>query len=276
MEASPMETIRSIDSTPIAFERSGSGPPLVLVHGAAGDHRRWDVSGVREALARHHELYAMDRRGRGQSGDSVEYRLELEFKDVAALVRSIDGPVDLLGHSYGALCALEAALRAENLRRLILYEPPIPLDGGPLADPGVVARVEALVSAGEREEALIVFLRDVAALEPDEIRILKEAPSWPGRVAAAHTLPREERAADGYHFDPARFHAMRTPTLLLAGGESDPLYQAATRAVSAALPLSRTVVLEGQKHVAMNTAPERFVREVVGFLGAPDPPGPLP
>jgi pimeloyl-ACP methyl ester carboxylesterase len=265
-----METVRSIDSTPIAYERSGSGPPLVLVHGAAGDHRRWDVSGVREALARHHELYAMDRRGRGESGDALEYRLELEFEDVAAVVRSIDGPVDLLGHSYGALCALEASLRAENVRRLILYEPPIPLDGRPLADPEVVARVEALVSVGEREEALVVFLRDIAALEPDEIRILKEAPSWPSRVAATHTLPREERATDAYRFDPARFRAMTTPTLLLLGGESDPLYQAATRAVADALPLSRTVVLEGQKHVAMNTAPERFVREVVGFLGAPD------
>jgi pimeloyl-ACP methyl ester carboxylesterase len=264
-----METVPSVDGTPIAYDRTGSGPPLVLVHGAAGDHTRWDVSGVREALARHHTLYAVDRRGRGESGDSPEYRLELEFEDVAAVVRSIDGPVDLLGHSFGALCALEASLRAENLRRLVLYEPPIPLDGRPLADPEVVARVEALVSAGEREEALVHFLRDIAALEPHEIRVLQEAPSWPARIAAAHTLPREERAADRYVFEAGRFAAMTTPTLLLLGGESDPLYQAATRAVADALPLSRTVVLEGQKHVAMNTAPERFVREVVGFLSAP-------
>ncbi len=261
-----METTLSIDGTLIAFERTGSGPPLVLVHGAAGDHRRWDVSGVREALARHHRLYAMDRRGRGESGDGAEYRLELEFEDVAAVVRSIDGPVDLLGHSIGALCALEASLRVENLRRLVLYEPPIPLDGRPLADPELLGRVEDLVLAGEREKALVMFLRDIAGLGLDEIRILQAAPSWPGRVAAAHTLPREERATDGYRFEPGRFAAMTTPTLLLQGSESDPLYQAATRAVAAALPVCRTVVLEGQKHVAMNTAPERFVREVVEFL----------
>jgi pimeloyl-ACP methyl ester carboxylesterase len=269
METPPMERVLSGDGTPIAYERTGTGPPLVLVHGAAGDHRRWEVSGVREALARHRTLYALDRRGRGESGDAAGYGLELEFEDVAAVVRSIDGPVDLLGHSFGALCALEGALRVENLRRLILYEPPIPLHGRPLADPDLVARMETLLSDGEREAALVFFLREIAGLSAQEIQVLKDAPSWPGRVAAAHTLPREERAADAYAFDPSRFVAVTVPTLLIQGGDSDPLYQEATRAVAEALRRSRIVVLEGQKHVAMNTAPERFVREVVGFLEAP-------
>lgn len=265
-----MERVLSGDGTPIAYERTGTGPPLVLVHGAAGDHRRWEVSGVREALARHRTLYAMDRRGRGESGDAADYRLELEFEDVAAVVRSIDGPVDLLGHSFGALCALEGALRVDNLRRLILYEPPFPLRGRPLADPELVARMQALLSGGDREGALVFFLREIAGLTREEIHALQNAPSWPARVAAAHTLPREERAADGYAFDPNRFSAMKVPTLLIQGGDSDPLYQDATRAVADALPRARVVVLDGQKHVAMNSAPERFVREVVGFLEAPE------
>lgn len=264
-----MDHVRSADGTPIAYERSGSGPPLVLVHGAAGDHRRWEVRGVRDALARHHTLYAVDRRGRGESGDAPEYRLELEFEDVAAVVRSIDGPVHLLGHSFGALCALEASVRVENLGRLVLYEPPFSVNEEPLTDPEAVARVDALITAGRREEGLIDFLRDIAGLDLDEIRMLQDAPSWPARIAAAHTLAREERATNEYRFEPRRFAAMTTPTLLVQGGDSDPLYQAATRAVAAALPRCQTLVFEGHKHVAMNTAPERFVAEVVGFLAEP-------
>ena len=62
-----METIAAADGTEIAFERTGSGPPLVLVHGADVDHRFWDISGVRQSLAEHHTVYAMDRRGHGES-----------------------------------------------------------------------------------------------------------------------------------------------------------------------------------------------------------------
>jgi pimeloyl-ACP methyl ester carboxylesterase len=262
-----MELVRSVDGTLIAFHRTGSGPPLVLVHGAAGDHGRWDVGGVREALAAHRTVYAMDRRGRGGSGDAPEYRLDLEFDDVAAVVRSIQAPVDLLGHSYGALCALEAALRVDNLNRLILYEPPIPLGGDPVASPEQVAAMERLLAEGDREGALVHFLVRIAGISEDEVEILRGAPSWRGRVAAAHTLVREERACDGYVFDPARFRLVTVPTLLLVGSASEPLYHAATEAVAAALPNSRIVVFQGEKHVAMNTAPDRFVREVLAFLG---------
>jgi pimeloyl-ACP methyl ester carboxylesterase len=59
-------------------------------------------------------VYAVDRRGRGQSGDSPVYSIEREYEDIAAVVESIREPVNLLGHSYGALCSLEAALRVTN------------------------------------------------------------------------------------------------------------------------------------------------------------------
>src|SRR3712207_301123 len=103
----------SADGTPIGYERSGEGPPLVLVHGATSDRRRW--APILPALEKRFTVYAVDRRGRGASGDAQTYAIEREFEDIAAVVDAIGGPVDLIGHSYGALCVLEAATRSTNV-----------------------------------------------------------------------------------------------------------------------------------------------------------------
>lgn len=80
----------------------------MFVHGTTADHTRWNS--VRPAFAEYFTVYTIDRRGRGKSGDDDDYTLEQEVEDVAAIVNSIDEPVVLLGHSYGALVSLEAAL----------------------------------------------------------------------------------------------------------------------------------------------------------------------
>ena len=267
-----MRTVTSADGTPIAYERSGNGPPLVLVHGTAGDHTRWELGGVRPALADHYTVYAMDRRGRGRSGDTAEYDLEREYEDVKAVIDGIEEPVHLLGHSFGAICALEASLVTENLQSLIIYEPPVPweLVGPELFSEEIVSEMEALLEAGEAEAALIVFMRDVLELPEEQLAELRSAPSWQGRVAAAHTVPREERAPADYEWDPSRFAEMDTPTLLLLGSESPTWANESTRAIHEALPKSRIAVLEGQGHVAMNTAPALFLGEVRTFLRQPE------
>lgn len=123
-----METVSSADSTLIAYERTGDGPPLVLVHGgAAGSHLDWQP--VLPQLAEHFTVYAVDRRGRGGSGDAGEYELEREFEDVAAVVDAVAEPVRLLGHSFGAICSLEATLHTDNVSKLVLYEPAFPAEG---------------------------------------------------------------------------------------------------------------------------------------------------
>lgn len=263
-----METVTSPDGTPIAYERTGAGPPLVLVHGTTADHTRW--APVLPALEARFAVYAIDRRGRGDSGDAAAYALDREAEDVAAVVESIDDPVVLLGHSYGALCALEAARLTDGLRGLVLYEPPIPIGGHQAASADDLAAMRAHLDAGEDEAALVVFFTEVADVPPAQLDVLRSAPNWPARVAAAHTAYREARAADAYAFDPARFDGMTTPTLLLAGGESPTWFREAIDALEAALPDSRVAVLEGQEHVAMNTAPERFVEAVLAFVESVD------
>lgn len=258
-----MELIHSNDGTPVAFWRSGAGPALLLVHGAAADHTRWTP--VLAAFEQRFTVHALDRRGRGGSGDAAHYAIEREFEDVAAMLASIDGPVNVVGHSYGAICALEAALLAQNVGRLVLYEPPVSV-GIPLHPPGSIDAIQALVDRGERDAALTMFLRDAVKMPPHELEVLRQSPVWPARVAAAHTLPREMRIDPQYRFDPRKFSGFDTPTLLLLGADSPPIFSKATETVAAALPNSRVVTLSGQQHMAINTAPDLFVRDVLRFL----------
>jgi len=260
-------TVTSTDGTLIGVQRSGTGPPLVLVHGAVADRSRW--APVLPALEQRATVYALDRRGRGASGDTEPYAIQREFEDVAAVIASIGGPVDVLGHSFGAFCALEAARLTPNLRALILYEPPPPGVPGGLP-PGAVTAMQNLLQAGDRAGAVSTFLLHVARLPPHELELLRSAPSWPGRVAAAHTILREIHALEALPIlAPERYQALTAPTLLLLGGDSPPLYADTITALHGLLPNSRIAVLPGQQHVAMNTAPELFLREVIGFLAEP-------
>jgi pimeloyl-ACP methyl ester carboxylesterase len=266
-----MDKVTSADGTQIAFERTGSGPPLVLVHGgAAGDHTRWELAGVRATLAEHFTVYAVDRRGRGESGDAAEYAMEREYEDVVAVLDAISEPAILLGHSSGALFSMEAALRTNNIRKLILYEPVFQIgDYEPYSEP-LVAEMESLLREGQNEEALILFMRDAVNLTPPEIDALRAGPSWQRRLNAVHTIPREERAGGEYQFDAARFGSMTTPTLLLVGEQSLPPFIQSTEAVNEALPNSHIFIIEGHGHVAMLTATERFIEVVLAFAREAD------
>jgi pimeloyl-ACP methyl ester carboxylesterase len=262
-ESPVMLTITSKDGTRIAYSRSGSGPPLVLVHGTTADRTRW--SRVVPELEPHFTVYALDRRGRGASGDAVGYAIEREFEDVAAVIDAIDEPVFLLGHSYGAICSLEASILTDKVRRLVLYEPPIPIDR-PVYPPGVPERIQALVDAGDGEAALEVFFREVVRMPDRELDVYRTLPAWKVRITLAPTIPRELTIERGYRFQPERFAQFSIPTLLLLGGDSPPLFRQTIDMISAALPTSRIVVMPGQQHVAMDTAPELFLKEVIGFL----------
>src|SRR3990170_2085909 len=193
MRAGEVGRVLSTDGTPIAFWRGGAGPPLVLVHGTAGNHLSFRL--VQPLLEEHFTVYAMDRRGRGESGDSPKYAIEREFEDLAALVDSLGVPANLLGHSYGATCALGAAPLARNVRKLVLYEP---APGIPSVPTSSIERMEELIRRGERDDAMVVMFREVLEFSEEELEQFRASPTWPMRVAAAHTVPRELRAEESY------------------------------------------------------------------------------
>ena len=260
-----MHKVQSADGTTIAYEIRGQGPPLVMVHGSSLDHTRWGPSINR--LAEHFTLLLMDRRGRGASGDGPVYSIEREFEDVVAVVEAQGGPVNLLGHSFGAVCSLEASRLTEAVDQLVLYEPPLPMgDLGPLFGGRMPERPEELLEKGERDTLVELFLRGVVGCTPAEVQSLRKSASWKVRLQAAHTLPREVRMAELYRFDAKKFSKVKVPTLLLLGTESPQYMQDSTLAAAAALQNSRVERLEGQGHAAMTTAPGMFLDKVLGFL----------
>lgn len=274
----PDRRIIAPDGVPIAVFRSGDGPPLVLVHGATADHTTWRTSGP--LLATRHTLHAIDRRGRGASGDGAAgqpYAIEREFDDLAAVVNAIAAetasPVDVVGHSYGGRIALGAALRTANLRRLVSYEgaPPAPDGRGYQdADAGTVRRIEQLVAAGDRNEALATFMRDIVGMPEPDLAAFRTDPIWPRRAAAIDTTIRELRAEMSPAGSLDALGAVRQPVLQILGGASTEPFAAATHALDARLRNGRVVTIAGARHAAHHTHATEFVAAVEAFLGDPD------
>jgi pimeloyl-ACP methyl ester carboxylesterase len=213
----------------------------------------------------HFTVYAMDRRGRGGSGDAADYNILREAEDVAAVVDGIGDAVSILGHSYGAVCSLEAALLTNKIDKLVLYEPPIPT-GIPFTTAGVPERMQALIDQDEREAALEVFMREVVRMPEQELATYRRLPMWEGRIQLAPTIPRELALEQTYSFDAERFDSLQVPTLLLSGSDSPRFFKEATETVHRSLPNSRSIILPDQQHIAMDTNTDLFAKEVLNFL----------
>jgi len=205
----------------------------------------------------------MDRRGHGQSEAGSDYSMQKEFADVVAVVNALRGPVFVLGHSYGGVCALEAAFLTNKIVKLVLYEPPVQdLDHTAIAD-----TMDQMIRSGNREEALITFLEKIVMMSSNEIAAMKAQPSWPARVAGVDIQIREIRALSRYHFAPDRVKTLRVPTLLLMGSKTaSPQLKQAIRSLMDSLPHRSLYVFEGQEHNAMDNLPDQFAEAVTNFL----------
>jgi pimeloyl-ACP methyl ester carboxylesterase len=258
------ELLASGDGTSIAIWRWGSGPPLIALHGVAIDHTCWD--GMRPVLESRRTLVAMDRRGHGASEVGAEpHSLHQEVEDLLAVLEAFDSPVDVLGHSYGGLVALEAVLVTDRIGRLVLYEPSI--DDDP-AFPGVVERVGRLVRAGRDEDAAVTLLVERSGVPPEALDSVRGLPLWPIVLRGVKVLPREGAAILGYRFQPERFAALSNRVLVLFGDQSPLWRRQAMEALDAALPDTRLRALAGHGHLATHTAPELLTAEILAFLGA--------
>ena len=254
-------TVLSKDGTRIALECKGKGPTLLIVHGGTGDRQRWTP--LLPLFASQFTVCAMDRRGHGDSESGSDYSLQKESEDVVAAVNAQADPVFVLGHSIGGVFALEAAFLTERISKLILYEPPLQdLDHTAVAD-----QMERLIRSGNREEALLTFLREIVMISPKEIELMKARSSWPARVAAIDIQIREIRALSKYRFDASRLGKLKTPTLLLTGSDTvSPQLKQAIRSLMNALPNRTLFVFQGQEHNAMDTKPQQFAEVVINFL----------
>lgn len=264
MHGTTSGAVTSADGTRIGYEASGEGPVLVAVHGGTADRTRWTV--VQPLLAREHTVWAVDRRGRGLSGDTAEYDVRREAEDVLALVEAAGRGSVLLAHSFGATVALAAARGLRDLDALVLYEPALRTEGHEIVDAATFEEVQQRIEAGDREAALTLFFQRVIGLPDTAIDAMRPTPVWAARCAAVHTLTREGYAARDFAIDAGALADLPFPVLVLRGTESPAWLRSAAGAVHAAIPGSELVELDGQGHMAMDTAPETFARVVGGFL----------
>ena len=264
----PSRVIDSPDGTPIAVFTTGSGPPLVLVHGASADHTTFRVVGP--MLARRFSVHAMDRRGRGASGDVEPYAVEREFEDVAAVTDAIAGhagqTVAVVGHSFGGRVALGGALRTNAIRAVVCYEGAPPAAEERYQPEGAEERIREQVAGGHPDEALATFLREIVGMTAEDLARYRADPVWPRRAAAAHTIIRELDAEASPQASLDALGGVRQPVLQVLGGASRPPFRFATEALDERLPDGRVVVIDGAKHAAHHTHPDQFVDAVEAFV----------
>ncbi|HLT96621.1 MAG TPA: alpha/beta fold hydrolase [Acidimicrobiia bacterium] len=157
------ERVRSADGTTIAFERSGSGPAVILVDGASCWREMGPMRPIAEQLSGDVTAVAYDRRGRGESTDTKPYAIEREVEDLAALIEAVGGSAALFGVSSGALLAIQAAAAGLPVTRLVLMEPPLGDD--PEEQRKFVAELATLTDAGKNREAVQHFQRSIGIPE---------------------------------------------------------------------------------------------------------------
>ena len=248
-----MNTVRSRDGTTIAFDRSGQGPPVILVGGALSD--RSAAVPLAAALGPNLTVFAYDRRGRGDSGDTPPYAVQREVEDLAALVEEAGGSAFVFGHSSGAALALEAAARGLAVAKLALYEPPFIVDDSrPLLPEDYTQRLDDLISAGRRGDAVEYFMT-VAVIVPSEmVAQMRESLMSPAMEALAHTLAYDGAVMDDHMSGkplPMEWATTVTmPALVMDGGASPVWARHAVRALADLLPDARYRTLEGQTHGA--------------------------
>jgi hypothetical protein len=242
-----VEIIESDDGTSIAYQRTGSGPALVLVVGAFCD--RTSTASLTPLLAPHLTVYEYDRRGRGDSGAGGEYAAEREVEDLAAVVAAAGGAAFAYGHSSGAVLALEAAAAGVPLTRLALYEPPYTAPPGSAGDDAMLDAVQARLAAGDPDGAAAAFMAGAGA-PPEQVAGARQSPWWPRMRALAPTLVHDLVLCNRGVVPRERLAKVAVPTLALAGGDSPPWAARACADVAAAVPGARTRVLAGQTHGA--------------------------
>jgi len=276
--------VTSKDGTTIGYRQMGSGPGLILVHG--GMQSAENFMKLASALAGTFTVVVPDRRGRGLSGRYGEdYTIRKAVEDMQALLAET-GTHNVFGLSAGAVVAIESALALPEIRRLAVYEPPLPVDDGfPLY---WVPRYEQEMARGDSASAMITVMQGLG-----DTSVFSKLPRFvvlplvrsmlnaqdkeakQGIVTLKSLLPTmryEVQMINTMEHTVEDYKDMQADVLLLGGSKSADYLKRALNRLEDILPHVRRIEFAGFDHIAADNGghPERVAEELLRFFAAPD------
>jgi pimeloyl-ACP methyl ester carboxylesterase len=255
--------VTSADGTEIVFDKTGTGPPVILLSGGPGD--RSGERPLAEVLRPFLTVFTYDRRGRGQSGDTKPYSVEREYEDLAAVIAEAGGSAGVYGSSGMGMIGLEAVAHGVPVRKLAMWEPPYIVEG---ARPPVPAdwgdRVAALIAQGRPADAIEYWLVEIVGVPVEYVGSMRGTPFWAGMAASAHALVYDAAILRDFSIPAERAASVSVPTLVMDGGEAAlPWIRQGVQDVLKLLPGGRHQVLEGQAH---DVPPEIIAPVLIKFF----------
>lgn len=258
----------SRDGTKLAWSRTGEGEPLILVDGAFC-HRKF---GANEKLPEHlsgkFTVYSYDRRGRGESGNTLPYSPQKEYEDLQSIIDITGGSAYVYGISSGAALALEAANQGLHIRKLALYEAPYITDSSrPPLPADYLETLSRFVEQGEPGKAVKYFMRTGIGLPSFVVWMMQLMPVWKQLKQMAHTVPYDTEilgdTGSGKPLDKERWSAVTMPTLVISGSKSEKWAQHSMQHLATVLPYATHHTLKGQSHIV---DPKILAQELIKFF----------
>lgn len=246
------EYVTSADGTRIAFDREGSGPPVILIGGAM-QFRAFDPTTVEMAheLAGHgFTVVNYDRRGRGESPADAPITLAQTIEDLRALIdeltEGVDDAVALFGNSSGGSIALAAAASGLPISKLVVFEAPLDAELG-AEGAEFLAGLREYLAAGDGEGAVEFFMTD---MPPEWLAGAKASPGWPIMTAMAPSLEPDSESLAWTQSEPRAelWRDITQPTLVLVGEETLEVMGPAADSMVAALPNAQRRTIPAADH----------------------------
>ena len=263
-----MKKVQSADGTTIAFDQLGKGPAVILV-GGMFEQRAMDSETAQLApfLAQHFTVFHYDRRGRGESTDTLPYAVEREIEDIDAIITEAGDSACVFGISSGAALAMEAAIKlGDTTKKLAMYEAPCNSDeAAQQAWTDFRKLLKEALAEGRRSDAIGLFLL-LLGMPADQLDGMRQHPMWPMWEAIAPTIAHDAAVlGDDASVPIEKAVSVAVPACVMDGGASFPFMHVTALALVTTMPHAELRTLEGQTH---EVAPQALAPVLVEFFNS--------
>jgi pimeloyl-ACP methyl ester carboxylesterase len=255
--------VADIGGVQLSYERSGSGPPLLLIMGMSGTFSHWGEPFLDE-LRSDFEVIVYDHRGVGDSSPLAEpLTIELLARDAAGLLDALDlDEVHVLGISMGGMVAQELALaHPERIRTLVLGCTYCGGEGSSLTGPDALQRLAAGMSSGDRALAVRtaweINVSHAFCDSPAGERAWEAFSAIGLRRAVPVPVIMAQVQACTAHDTSARLDRLTMPTLVVHGTADEMIPVANAPIIHRLIPGSRLEILDGIGHLFFWEQPQR-------------------